>query len=185
MTETEAYEAVTILFDTWYPAAVRYAYRLSGRQEIAEDCVQETFLRLYKELCAGKTVENPKGWSLAVIRVQVRIRMAKLRTEAAGGDLTNSLEQIPDPSEAQDVESPEEVLRQLCTVLTKREEEVLFLRLAEMKYKEIATVLGISSSSVNTLLARALRKLQQSWTRQAGLRTAANHAESIFPKTLQ
>jgi RNA polymerase sigma factor (sigma-70 family) len=45
-------------------------------------------------------------------------------------------------------------------LLSVREQEVLLLRLESMKYREIAAALGISINSVNTLLARALTKLQ-------------------------
>ena len=45
-------------------------------------------------------------------------------------------------------------------VLTVREEEVVLLRLQSLKYREIASQLGISDKSVCTLLARALKKLQ-------------------------
>ena len=48
----------------------------------------------------------------------------------------------------------------LC-LLSRREEEVLLLRLEAMKYREIADQLGISMNSVNTILARALQKLKK------------------------
>jgi RNA polymerase sigma factor (sigma-70 family) len=51
-------------------------------------------------------------------------------------------------------------IRDLLSVLSPREEEVLLLRLEALKYREIADQLGISMNSVNALLARALRKLQ-------------------------
>ena len=51
-------------------------------------------------------------------------------------------------------------IRSLLSMLSAREEEVLLLRLEAMKYREIAEQLGISVNSVNTLLSRALRKLQ-------------------------
>ena len=60
------------------------------------------------------------------------------------------------PEEVADVS----VVRDLLGLLSRREEEVLLLRLEAMKYREIADHLGISMNSVNTLLARALRKLQ-------------------------
>jgi RNA polymerase sigma factor (sigma-70 family) len=52
-------------------------------------------------------------------------------------------------------------IQQYLCLLSRREEEVLLLRLEAMKYREIADHLGISMNSVNTLLARALRKLQK------------------------
>jgi RNA polymerase sigma factor (sigma-70 family) len=50
-----------------------------------------------------------------------------------------------------------EDIRSLLSVLSPREEEVLLLRLESLKYREIASQLGISMNSVNTLLARALQ----------------------------
>ena len=57
-------------------------------------------------------------------------------------------------------------IRSLLSVLSPREEEVLLLRLEALKYREIADQLGISINSVNTLLARALRKLQETVSQQ-------------------
>jgi RNA polymerase sigma factor (sigma-70 family) len=64
------------------------------------------------------------------------------------GDAVNELSSIVD-------------IRNFLSVLSPREEEVLLLRLEALKYREIAEQLGISMNSVNSLLARALRKLQQ------------------------
>jgi RNA polymerase sigma factor (sigma-70 family) len=49
----------------------------------------------------------------------------------------------------------------LLSRLTPREEEVLMLRMESLKYREIARALGISQNTVNSLLARALRKLHE------------------------
>jgi RNA polymerase sigma-70 factor (ECF subfamily) len=159
MTEAEAVEAVSSLYETWYRAAVRYAWRLTGRWDVSEDAAQEAFLRLYRELRAGKEVRNLKAWTLTVIRAQVRSLMAVVRRHEAGHGFENVIEDAPADTRAPDFSA--EDIQSLCAGLTKREEEVLFLRLAEMKYREIAERLDISLSSVNTLLARALRKLQQ------------------------
>jgi RNA polymerase sigma factor (sigma-70 family) len=59
-------------------------------------------------------------------------------------------------------------IRGLLSVLSPREEEVLLLRIESLKYREIAEQLGISINSVNTLLARALRKLQQARREKTG-----------------
>ena len=52
-------------------------------------------------------------------------------------------------------------LRGCLSVLTEREEQVLLLRLQSMKFREIGESLGITTSSVNTLLVRALERLQR------------------------
>ena len=56
------------------------------------------------------------------------------------------------------------VIQNLLRLLSPREQEPLLLRLEAMKYREIADRLGISVNSVNSLLARALQKLQKAVT---------------------
>jgi DNA-directed RNA polymerase specialized sigma24 family protein len=72
----------------------------------------------------------------------------------------------------------------LFSVLTEREEEVVLLRMECFKYREIAEQLGINGKTVATLLARALRKLQQAFAAAAGP-APARREESNVPKTLQ
>jgi RNA polymerase sigma factor (sigma-70 family) len=64
-------------------------------------------------------------------------------------------------------------LSHLLAQLTRREEEVVLLRLEGLKYAEIGKQLGIHVSSVKTLIARAIQKLQG--TRRQG---ASLHVES-------
>jgi len=54
---------------------------------------------------------------------------------------------------------------------------VLLLRLEALKYREIAEQLGISMNSVNTLLARALRKLEDATALQANKEKVKRHAD--------
>jgi RNA polymerase sigma-70 factor (ECF subfamily) len=68
-------------------------------------------------------------------------------------------------------------IRSLLSVLSPREEEVLLLRLEALKYREIAEQLGISMNSVNTLLARSLRKLQEATAQQANNERVTRHAD--------
>jgi len=68
-------------------------------------------------------------------------------------------------------------VRNLLSVLSPREEEVLLLRLETLKYREIAEQLGISINSVNTLLARALRKLQEATSRPFNAERTKRHAK--------
>ena len=182
MTEAELAAIVDSLYESWYPAAVRYALHLTSHFDVAEDTVQDAFLCLYRALRAGKPIQNPKAWTLKVIRVKVRVRMGTMRNEAARIDLDVALDDLPAPITVSD-EEPE--IGALCSVLTGREREVLFLRLSEMKYREIALELGISPSSVNTLLARALRKLQQAAGRPFNEGSAMERVKNDIRQTLQ
>ncbi len=67
-------------------------------------------------------------------------------------------------------------LERLFGVLTTREQEVMLLRLASLKYRQIAERLDISPSAVNTLLARAIRKLRRA-ARKQGWKPNVNVAQ--------
>lgn len=172
MNEHDATDLVTALYDRWYMPLVRYALRTTANYEIAEDLAQDAFMQLYQALRAGTNIQYPKAWTLCVLR-RTMIKQMKDRTlyepldEAAIVGATGS--DMPGFSEIADI-------RNLLSVLSPREEEVLLLRLEAMKYREIADQLGISMNSVNTLLARALRKLQEATSRRTTEEGVKKHA---------
>jgi RNA polymerase sigma factor (sigma-70 family) len=151
--EQNATALVTELFSSWYLFLVRYALRDTGSFDMAEDLAQETFYELYKSLRSGKTIDYPKAWTLCVLkremnrRLKDRSRYDPLDEMDFAGGVTPEFSVVDD-------------LQSLLHVLTRREGEVLLLRLESLKYREIADQLGISINSVNTLLSRALKKLQ-------------------------
>jgi len=141
-----------------------------GTYDLAEDLVQDVFTRFYQALRAGKDIEHPKAWTLCVLRrainreLQERLRFEQLdELELA----RNWPEEIADVS----------AIQSLLCLLSRREEEVLLLRLEAMKYREIADHLGISMNSVNTLLARALQKLQTAAAAQHAVKESVNFHE--------
>lgn len=159
MNESDATDLTTTLFDSWYMSLVRYALRTTANHELAEDLAQDAFMQLYQALRAGKEIDHPKAWTICVLRRAMNRQMKD----------RNLLEQLDDAEMAAghstEISRLEEV-RGLLSVLTPREEEVLLLRLEALKYREIADQLSISMNSVNTLLARALRKLQSAMSQQ-------------------
>lgn len=185
MDEREARRLVETLFETWYPTLFRYAWRQSRNFAVAEDAVQEAFVELYRQLAQGRRIRHPKAWMLCVTRRQLQRRRCGAPWEAG-----------PEPLEAADTaravwENPERGLAwqeilELFPGLTPREEEVLWLRLEAMKYREIGRQLGISANSVATLLARALRKLRAGVKQDSsGARQDVDRHGTRTRKTLQ
>ncbi len=185
MTRAEASKLVRSLFLSWYSSAVRYACRVSGSLEMAEDLVQEGFQALYLELISGEEVVDPKRWTFCVIRRNA----GKLRRsqKSHGEELMPNadFEVVPDTQ----MLGPEEAfecgeLYEMMGKLSSREEEVLLLRVNGLRYREIAEDLSISQNSVKTLLARALKKLRAPG-RKTGARTEVSlHEASGNSKTL-
>lgn len=171
MNETDATDLVTALFDRWYMSLVRYALRTTANYAVAEELAQDTFMQLYQALRAGKTIEHPKAWTICVLRRTMNRQLKNhvphepLDDMEIAGEATTELSGFGD-------------IRSLLSLLSPREEEVLLLRLEALKYREIAEQLGISMNSVNTLLARALRKLQQAAAQTTHQERGKNHADT-------
>lgn len=160
MAPEQANRIVCELYDSRYRALVRYAYRSLGNLGNAEDVVQEAFMELYRNLRGGVIVRCPAAWALSVVRRQISREVRRhLKTTALHEPLEvlESVAQGKVPPQPYLVEGGD-LLR--ISGLSRREEEVLLLRMEALKYKEIGEVLGISSGSVGTLITRALRKVR-------------------------
>jgi len=184
--EQVATERILALYDSLCGPLLRYAIRSCGSPDVAEDIVQEVFMRLYRTLREGQRVDNPRAWAFAVVRREI----GKWATEPLGRAAMQPLEildSLPAGNSAPDMRAIERSeLERLFGVLTHREEEVLLLRLGALKYREIADQLRISTKSVCTMLARALRKLQRAANAEPRLEEQAkSHVGSRAPKTLQ
>jgi RNA polymerase sigma-19 factor, ECF subfamily len=173
--ESDATDLLTALYDRWYMALVRYALRTACNYELAEDLAQDTFMQLYQALRAGKSIEHPKAWTICVLRRAMNRQMKYRNLHEQLDELEIAGAPVAEMFCSTDV-------RNLLSVLSPREEEVLLLRLEALKYREIAEQLGISINSVNTLLARALRKLQEAISRNANEEGAKRHAKQSITR---
>jgi RNA polymerase sigma-70 factor (ECF subfamily) len=175
---------VSGLYSEWYGPLVRYAYRSTGSLEAAEDVVQASFMELYRALLVGAAIENPKGWTLCVVRREI---VDKLRERKRHGGAFLALSEAENLAARRVEPEPggweEQSLTRLLEGLSAREEEVLLLRAQAMKYRQIAAELSISINSVKTLLARAIRKMQHTAAARGGTGTK-RHGDTI-PASLQ
>jgi len=138
-----------------------YACRLlGGDQSRAQDAVQETFLRLCRE--DRQQIESRiAAWLFSVCRTRV------IDMQRSLGHAMNSLDCLPvvdpAPDASQLAESAEQAskLAALVGTLTPRQQEVLRLRLqAELSYREIAEITGLTVSNVGFHLHAAVRSLR-------------------------
>src|SRR5678815_3932812 len=85
------------LFDSEESGLLRFAIGLTGRRTVAEELVQETFLRLHQ---VWSEVENPKAWlyrslrNLALNRLRDHPMEAELQEETAPHDARLPAEQL-------------------------------------------------------------------------------------------
>lgn len=147
----------------------QYLAAAFGDAAEAEDITQETFLRLYVYWSSGRTIADDRlrSW---VFRVAHNLAIDRKRNSKFVDELDSeahlaAMLELPDSGR-----NPEETLldeerfnsiRNGLALLSKQERQCLHLRAEGFRYREIAEILGITSSSVAEFLRRALRKLMR------------------------
>lgn len=135
-------------------------YMLTKDRYLAEDIFQDTFIKIIKTLKRGKYTEQGKflPWASRIARNLVIDHFRKLKkmpviTTEEGFDIFSVLEIAEDNREDEMVqEQTNDTLRKLIRELPEEQREVLILRhYADMPFKEIAELTGVS---INTALGR-------------------------------
>lgn len=140
-----------------------YLMRMVNNSEIAEDCFQETFLRVHRKAHVYRTGARFKSW---LYTIATRIAIDNLR-RAARQPQTDSLD--PDDPIQMDHRDPSEdaarnELRQtvqaaLETLPPKQRAALVLAYYQGHSYPEVAQIMGCSLSTVKTHMSRALKKL--------------------------
>ena len=136
----------------------RFAYWLCGQDALAQDLVQETLLRAWKNLDALREAEAAKPWLLTILRREHARLHERLRP-----DITELEEYLAEESAwaSQERHVDTVQLREAMHKLPHKYREPLLLQvLGGMSCEEIAIELGQQPGAVMTQLFRARQKLK-------------------------
>lgn len=157
--------SLAALFRAEESGLLRYALGLVRRRSVAEELVQETFLRLHQ---VWGEVENPRGWlyrslrNLALNHLRDRPAESELHEETAAG--ADAL-----PAEALGREEALGCVRLLLAELPPEDRELVRLKYLEgLKYQEISRRTGLSVGNVGYRLHHLLKTLADD-LRRAGI----------------
>lgn len=146
------------LYDNYFDDVYRYIYFKTGNSWDADDLVSEVFRKAYEKY---RTVtDNPKAWLFTIARNTV-IDFYRKNKDIVMGD---NIELYTYPYYFEEViEKGDELncLRKSLNTLSKEELEVVNLRyFSELKYGEIAALLGKSEDSIKMKAFRIINKLK-------------------------
>ena len=145
-------------FDKLHPGLFRYCHRLTGDPDLADDVVQEAFVRLYDHRVEGDE-HGVRAWlfrtATHLVRDRYRVDENRRRLLEANPVQPAALEQ-PDRS----VQRKEDVARVRAALegLNERDRAMLLARYEWFSYREIAEAFEVAPGSVGTLLARAEKR---------------------------
>ena len=145
-------EAFTTVYNEMKIPVFTVIYRIVNNKEIAEDITQDVFVRLFVSP-PDPSVKNIRAWIFTLAR-NLSIDSTR-KTQATSIDDVNA---IFDDSESIILRlSLDDAMQKLS--LIERETVVLHLN-AGLKFKEIASIVGLSLSATYRTYKRALKKLR-------------------------
>ena len=135
----------------------RYAFWLCRSQQLAEDLVQETFLRAWRFLDSLKDESKAKSWLITTLRREHARVYERYQPDFADTDLDTM------PADADAAADPEvQALRNAIGTLEESYREPLILQVMwGYTGEEIAEMLDMPRATVNTRLFRARQQLRQ------------------------
>ena len=139
----------------------RYAVAVLRNQADAEDVTQTTFMNAYRALERGETPEAPHNWLIAIAHnvCRQRFRQASRRVQEVGLD-DDVADHFVRP-EDDDAPSPGDIKRALDQLAFNQRAALVMRELEGRSYAEIADLLDLSVSAVETLIFRARRALRE------------------------
>ena len=156
-------EKVEILFRKYYPALCKSLYRILKDVSLAEDIVQEVFLKVWDkrhnlqldEAFQGYLYRSCYNTALNFVKQQKPGRDVEITSVAAfsSQDADSTL---------QFLETEDQILQAIDSLPPKTRQVFSLSRFEELSYKEIAARLDISIKSVEKHMGIALQRLRES-----------------------
>jgi RNA polymerase sigma-70 factor, ECF subfamily len=157
-------DAFATLVDRYYDRCARFAVRMLGNRDDAEDALQATFLRAYRALDRYQDRDKFSAWLYRILVNQCRSLAARrshrdrvfVREEA-------TLLNAPDEAPRWSSESAEWVQRVLSELDPLLREAFLLKYLEELSYEEMSALTGVGVSALKMRVKRACDRLRDRW----------------------
>ncbi|MFO7914546.1 MAG: RNA polymerase sigma factor [Candidatus Krumholzibacteriales bacterium] len=152
------------LFEEYQHMVFNISYRMSGSQEEAEDITQDVFIKIFHAVGKFRGDAKLSSWiyRIAVNTCLKRERRKKLENWISLDFLFQGKKQFQpianekSPHQKVEISETEQIVQQAINQLPARQKTALILHRYEyLSYKEIAQVMEISLSAVESLLHRA------------------------------
>lgn len=138
--------------------ALQAAAAAGADADAAEDIAQETMLRLW-QMRNDPRLHNPEGYASTIAR-HLTLNRLRHKPPLPLDEHLAADQVVPSPLDIIEQREDERWLQQRIRDLPPTQHAVLHMRQVEhQSTDEIAAILGIKPTSVNTLLARARRQL--------------------------
>jgi RNA polymerase sigma-70 factor (ECF subfamily) len=161
--------AFDLIVKNYKQQLLNFVYRFLGNQEEAEDVVQETFLRVFRNRSAYRRVAKFSTWIYTIAGNLARTELRRRRrrrffsiSEMGPHDKDYEIsDEVFNPEAHTDGAMKDEIIQAEISRLSPKFREVIILRdVQELSYEEISKILRIPIGTVKSRVNRARLRLQ-------------------------
>ena len=161
---SEIEREVMALYEQFRDPLLRYALSFRIPLHDAEEVIQEVFLSLFRHLQLRRSRANLRGWLFRVthnLALKQRLANQNLlqRTQGDASVVEEHADPAPGPEERVSAAQRRHRLQSVVRALPENDQHCLRLRAEGLRYREIATALGMSLAAVSISLTRSLARL--------------------------
>ena len=145
-----------LLVNQYHGDLFRYAYWLTGDKHVAEDILQETFLRAWKAIDQLQEVQAAKAWLITILRRENARRFERKQLQLVDIDTVQIVDEDGDHEDAQ---QHQQLHRAIMMLAAEYREPLMLQIIAGFSGDEIANLLKLKKNTVMTRLFRAKKQL--------------------------
>ena len=162
--DTDAYAA---LVERYRDRLARYAFRMLGDRDDAEEALQDTFVRAYRGLARCETPARFDAWLFSILVNRCRTAGARLsrrertfvRDDAALLEAASAGDGAA--AEVERGQWRENIARALARLDAGQREAFLLKHVEELSYDEMAVLTGVGVSALKMRVKRACDRLRE------------------------
>ena len=153
--------AFTTLVDRHSRICLRYAHRMLGNREDAEDVTQETFVRAYGALARYDERTAFQTWLMTILINRCRTALQSRRRRDARVVADDGLLALAAVEPETDARSTRQAIERAVARLEGAQREAFLLKHVEqLSYEEMSTMTGVGVSALKMRVQRACEHLQ-------------------------
>ncbi len=132
-------------------------------RDVAEDLTQNVFLRIIRYRTSYQDGLRFQSWIYQVARNVFSDHYQATKNKVSGYvDVDRVSDAVMDSYENQEQDEREKILHKSLLMLTEEQRELLVLtRFQQMKYEEVAVIMGTTVANIKVKVHRAIQKLRE------------------------
>lgn len=159
--------ALSEIFIQYHDDLYRYGLKLSGDENLVKDCIQDLFLKLWKNRSNLHPVSNPRPYLYKSLRNHVFDSMVLQKpTVSIRDDFEHPFEIYYSPedfliNDQVSVETRQNVIRALNKLMPRQREAIYLRYFEDLDFETIAQVMDMQVQSVRNSLHRGMETLRR------------------------